>query len=154
MKLGAYDYLLKPFDVPRLKTTVANTLKAALDMRQALSNRAQSENGESELGIVGRTESMQKVFKLIGQLAASDVTVLITGESGTGKEMVARAVYEHGRRSQQPFLAVNCAAIPETLLESELLDTNEEPSPARPSDGSANSSNAITGPCSWMRSAT
>jgi two-component system nitrogen regulation response regulator GlnG len=121
MKLGAYDYLLKPFDVPRLKTTVANTLRAARDMRQAFSNQPKAEIGESELGIVGRTDSMQKVFKLVGQLAASDVTVLITGESGTGKEMVARAVYEHGRRNQEAFLAVNCAAIPEHLLESELF---------------------------------
>ncbi len=79
------------------------------------------ESEDYELGIVGRSEAMQQVFKLIGQVAATDATALITGESGTGKELVARAIYHHSNRSQQPFLAVNCAAIPEQLLESELF---------------------------------
>ena len=121
MKLGAYDYLLKPFDALRLKTTVTRAIKAARDLRQAFSSQPQAAMEEPDLGIVGRTESMQEVFKLIGQLARSDVTVLITGESGTGKELVARAIYEHSGRNRQPFVAVNCAAIPEQLLESELF---------------------------------
>ena len=121
MKLGAYDYLLKPFDVPRLKEVVANALKAARDMKQVVSYEPLLESEDYELGIVGRTEPIQQVFKLIGQVAASDATALVTGESGTGKELVARAIYHHSNRSQQPFLAVNCAAIPEQLLESELL---------------------------------
>jgi two-component system nitrogen regulation response regulator GlnG len=79
------------------------------------------EKEDYEQGIVGRSEPMQQVFKLIGQLAGSDATALITGESGTGKELVARAIYHHSNRSQQSFLAVNCAAIPEQLLESELF---------------------------------
>jgi two-component system nitrogen regulation response regulator GlnG len=79
------------------------------------------ETEDYELGIVGRTEAMQNVFKLIGQLAASDATALITGESGTGKELVARAIYSHSSRADRPFLAINCAAIPEQLLESELF---------------------------------
>src|SRR5229473_274456 len=121
MKLGAYDYLLKPFDVPKLKDIVANALKAGRDMKQVVSYQPLLEKEDYELGIVGRTEPMQQVFKLIGQLAASDATALITGESGTGKELVARAIYHHSNRSQQAFLAVNCAAIPEQLLESELF---------------------------------
>jgi two-component system nitrogen regulation response regulator GlnG len=121
MKLGAYDYLLKPFDVPKLKDIVLKALKAAQDMKQVVSYQPMLEKEDYELGIVGRSESMQQVFKLIGQLAASDATALITGESGTGKEIVARAIYHHSNRSQQAFLAVNCAAIPEQLLESELF---------------------------------
>jgi two-component system nitrogen regulation response regulator GlnG len=121
MKLGAYDYLLKPFDVPKLKDIVLNALKAARDMNQVVSYQPLLEKEDYELGIVGRSEAMQQVFKLIGQLAASDATALISGESGTGKELVARAIYHHSNRSQQPFLAVNCAAIPEQLLESELF---------------------------------
>ena len=121
MKLGAYDYLLKPFDVPKLKEIVAKALKAARDMKQVVSYQPLLEKEDYEQGIVGRSEPMQQVFKLIGQLAVSDATALVTGESGTGKELVARAIYHHGNRSQQPFLAVNCAAIPEQLLESELF---------------------------------
>jgi nitrogen regulation protein NR(I) len=121
MKLGAYDYLLKPFDVLKLKEIVSNALKAARDMKQVVSYQPLLEKEDYEQGIVGRSEPMQQVFKLIGQLAVSDATALITGESGTGKELVARAIYHHSNRSTQPFLAVNCAAIPENLLESELF---------------------------------
>src|SRR5438045_1516306 len=121
MKLGAYDYLLKPFDVPKLKQLVFAALKAARDMKQVVSYEPLLESEDYELGIVGRSEPMQQVFKLIGQLSASNATALITGESGTGKELGARAIYHHSKRSEQPFLAVNCAAIPEQLLESELF---------------------------------
>ena len=121
MKLGAYDYLLKPFDIPKLKEVIANALKAAHDMRQVVSYQPLLESEDYELGIVGRSGPMQQVFKLIGQVAGTDATTLITGESGTGKELVARAIYHHSHRSTQPFLAVNCAAIPEQLLESELF---------------------------------
>jgi two-component system nitrogen regulation response regulator GlnG len=121
MKLGAYDYLLKPFDVPRLKLLVANALKAARDTRQTVALRPQLEQQDYELGVIGRSAPMQEVFKLIGQLAASDATALITGESGTGKELVARSIYQNSRRAKEPFMAINCAAIPENLLESELF---------------------------------
>src|SRR2546428_11281397 len=121
MKLGAYDYLLKPFDVPKLKQIVFAAFKAARDMKQVVSYEPLLESEDYDLGIVGRSEQMQNVFKLIGQLSASDATALITGESGTGKELVARAIYHHSRRADQPFLAINCAAIPENLLESELF---------------------------------
>ena len=121
MKLGAYDYLLKPFDVPRLKEIVTNALKAARDMKQVVSYQPLLESEDYDVGIVGRAEAMQNVFKLIGQVSSSDATALITGESGTGKELVARAIYHQSRRAEQSFLAINCAAIPEQLLESELF---------------------------------
>src|SRR5436189_587011 len=121
MKLGAYDYLLKPFDVPKLKQIVFDALKAARDMKQVVSYEPLLESEDYEIGIVGRSQPMQQVFKLVGQLATSDATALITGESGTGKELIARAIYHHSHRSDKPFLAINCAAIPENLLESELF---------------------------------
>ena len=107
--------------MPKLKEIVANAFKAARDMKEVVSYQPLLESEDYELGIVGRSEPMQQVFKLIGQVAASDATALITGESGTGKELVARAIYHHSHRSQQSFLTVNCAAIPEQLLESELF---------------------------------
>src|SRR5437868_9858851 len=121
MKLGAYDYVLKPFDVPKLQELVFSALKAAHDMKRVVSYQPLLESEDYDLGVVGRSQAMQNVFKLIGQLAASDATALITGESGTGKELVARAIYHHSRRSEKPFLAINCAAIPENLLERELF---------------------------------
>jgi nitrogen regulation protein NR(I) len=121
MKLGAYDYLLKPFDIPKLKELVASALKAARDMKQVVSYEPLLQSEDYEAGVIGRSGPMQQVFKLIGQVAGTDATALITGESGTGKELVARAIYHHSERAQQPFLAVNCAAIPEQLLESELF---------------------------------
>ncbi len=121
MKLGAYDYLLKPFDVPKLKQIIGDALRAAEDMKKVVSYEPLLESEDYDIGIIGRSEPMQKVFKLIGQLATSDATALITGESGTGKELVARAIYHHSKRSDKPFLAINCAAIPENLLESELF---------------------------------
>jgi two-component system nitrogen regulation response regulator GlnG len=121
MKLGAYDYQLKPFDVPKLKALVANALKAARDMRQAVMLQPMLEAEDYDVGVVGRSDVMQNVFKMIGQVAATDATVLVTGESGTGKELVARSIYSYSRRSDKPFLAINCAAIPDNLLESELF---------------------------------
>jgi two-component system nitrogen regulation response regulator GlnG len=121
MKLGAYDYLLKPFDVPKLRQIISGALNAARAMREVVSYQPLLESEDYDVGIVGRSEPMQKVFKLIGQLAVSDATALITGESGTGKELVARAIYHHSQRSAQRFLAINCAAIPENLLEAELF---------------------------------
>lgn len=121
MKHGAYDYLLKPFDVPKLEAIVDGALKAARDMKQKVSYEPLLESEDYDLGIIGRSAAMQEVFKTVGQLAGTNATALITGESGTGKELVARAIYHHSNRSEQPFIAVNCAAIPENLLESELF---------------------------------
>lgn len=121
MKHGAYDYILKPFDVPKLEEMVDKALGAARSMKQVVSYEPLLEKEDFDLGIIGQSAPMQEVFKTIGQLAASDATALITGESGTGKELVARAIYSHSQRSSQPYLAINCAAIPENLLESELF---------------------------------
>ncbi len=121
MKYGAFDYLLKPFDIPKLKKVVQDALKAARYMKQSVVLKPVLENEDYELGIVGRSAAMQEIFKLIGQVAPTNTTVLITGESGTGKELVARAIYHYSNRNNSPFLAINCAAIPENLLESELF---------------------------------
>ncbi len=121
MKLGAYDYVLKPLDVPKLKALIESALKTARDMREVVSYQPLLASEDYTEGIVGKSEAMQQVFKLIGQVSQSEATVLITGESGTGKELVARAIYHHSRRAEKPFMAINCAAIPENLLESELF---------------------------------
>ncbi|MSU34643.1 MAG: sigma-54-dependent Fis family transcriptional regulator [Pedosphaera sp.] len=121
MKFGAFDYILKPFDIPKLKALIGSALKAARDMREAVTLQPTLSREDYEVGVVGRSEAMQSVFKLIGQLAGSDATALITGESGTGKELVAKAIYHHSCRSAKPFLAINCAALAENLLESELF---------------------------------
>jgi nitrogen regulation protein NR(I) len=121
MKLGAYDYVLKPLEVPKLKALIESALKTARDMRQVVSYQPLLDKEDYSEGIVGKSEAMQQVFKLIGQVSQSDATVLITGESGTGKELVARAIYHHSQRADQSFIAINCAAIPEQLLESELF---------------------------------
>jgi DNA-binding NtrC family response regulator len=121
MMLGANDYVLKPLDVEKLKEIVGK----ALETRRLMSVPVEISAGEpSEQGgqlLVGRSPQMLEVYKAVARVAPQDVTVLIRGESGTGKELVARAIYQHSLRSQGPFLAVNCAAMTETLLESELF---------------------------------
>ncbi|MDL5054339.1 sigma-54 dependent transcriptional regulator [Oscillatoria laete-virens NRMC-F 0139] len=121
MKLGAFDYVLKPFDIPKLKSLIESALKASRDMREVVAMESNLNPEDMAEGIVGHSAAMQNVYKLIGQVSMSDATVLITGESGTGKELVARAIYHHSLRNSKPFLAINCAAIPENLLESELF---------------------------------
>ena len=121
MRLGAFDYILKPFELDEIFEVVAKGLEANKLMKRAVAIPALSEYMEDSDQIIGKSKMMQEVYKLIGQVAESDVTVLIRGESGTGKELVARAIYQHSQRKESPFLAINCAAIPETLLESELF---------------------------------
>ena len=122
MKHGAFDYVLKPFDLAKLKELVAKALKAS---RDSLSTEDAYEHllntSDYAEGIVGSGEKMQQVLKQVGQVAASEATVMITGESGTGKELVARCIHRHSHRSDSQFHAVNCAAIPENLIESELF---------------------------------
>jgi two-component system nitrogen regulation response regulator GlnG len=117
MKGGAFDYLVKPVDLGRLTQIIARAFEAARLMRAPALLPAE-ETGDR---IVGRCALMQETCKAIGRIAPQDVNVLIVGESGTGKELVARALYHHSKRASRPFLAINCAAIPEALLESELF---------------------------------
>jgi nitrogen regulation protein NR(I) len=117
-KHGAFEYLLKPFEMPELIEVVKHAVASARFMTEPVEVGEVSATGAS---IVGRSRAMQSVYKEIGRVAGTSATVLIRGETGTGKELVARAVYQHSDRAAKPFIAVNCAAIPETLLESELF---------------------------------
>jgi DNA-binding NtrC family response regulator len=121
MKYGAFDYVMKPFDPAKVLALAANALKAHADLRAVGDYRPTINVDDYREGIVGNSPVMQEVFKTIGQVTASDVTVMITGESGTGKELVARSIWKHSHRSGKPFIAVNCAAIPDNLIESELF---------------------------------
>jgi DNA-binding NtrC family response regulator len=119
-KLGAFDYQLKPFEPEAMVAAIERALESVRLMRRSveLNPRAAAETADA---IVGDSTGMQEVFKAIGRVAATDASVLVRGESGTGKELVARAIYQHSRRANAPLLVVNCAAIPESLLESELF---------------------------------
>ena len=120
MELGAYDYLTKPFDNRRL----TEIIKKAIEVRKKMFCPVAVDETEYEMEherIVGSSSAMLEIFKKIGQIAGSDMTALLRGESGTGKELIARAIYNHSPRADKYFLVVNCAAIPDTLLESELF---------------------------------
>lgn len=121
MKYGAFDYVVKPFDPAKLLALVEGALRTQADIRSAGGVLPVINSEDHKEGIVGTSGPMQQVFKVIGQVAASDVTVMITGESGTGKELIARSIHRHSHRSSKPFVAVNCSAIPENLIESELF---------------------------------
>jgi two-component system nitrogen regulation response regulator GlnG len=121
MQLGAYEYLLKPLELQELTELVNRALEISRLMKVPAVISEEAPADETADALVGRCPAMQAVYKAIGRVASQDVTVLILGESGTGKELVARAIYHYSKRSQGPFLAINCAAIPEALLESELF---------------------------------
>lgn len=117
-KWGAFDYVPKPFEVDELLDLTAKALESSRLMSEPVE---MGEAASSRTAIVGRSRTMQGIYKEIGRIAATSVTVLIRGDTGTGKELIARAIYQHSDRANAPFIAINCAAIPEALLESELF---------------------------------
>ena len=121
MRQGAYDYLFKPLDLQELRRVVNEALEVGRRMRRPAAVAETPPDPDFPGAIVGTCPAMREVYKSIGRVAAQNLPVLITGESGTGKELVARAIYQHGPRARAPYRALNCAAIPESLLESELF---------------------------------
>jgi DNA-binding NtrC family response regulator len=121
MKQGAHDCLFKPLDPNELRRVVGDALDAAKRMREPVVVAEPAPDTSVDGAIVGACPAMREVYKAIGRVAGHNVPVLITGASGTGKELVARAIYEHSARAKAPYLALNCAAIPENLLESEVF---------------------------------
>ncbi len=120
MKLGAFDYITKPFDIPGVLILINQAIESGRLARSRVEMDVVSRTASSEI-IIGQSRVMQELYKTIGRVAPTDATVLIRGESGTGKELVARALYQHSLRANEPFLVINCVAIPENLLESELF---------------------------------
>jgi DNA-binding NtrC family response regulator len=121
MRLGAFEYVLKPLDPAPLRDLIGRAFEISRLMRVPAKVPVGGEEPAGAEVLIGNSPAMQEVYKAIGRVAPQDVTVLVQGESGTGKELVARAIYHYSRRADKPFLAVNCAAIPEGLLESELF---------------------------------
>jgi two-component system nitrogen regulation response regulator GlnG len=120
MRMGAYEYVLKPLDPDTLIPLVESAIETSRLMRIPAHLPGDHVDGQGDQ-LIGSCPAMQEVYRAVGRVASQDVTALILGESGTGKEVIARAIYSYSRRSSKPFLAINCAAIPEQLLESELF---------------------------------
>lgn len=121
MKLGAYDYITKPFQTDELILTVTKALENRFLKREIVRLKKEVESRYQFHQLIGKSLPMQRIYDLIGRVSDTSSNVLITGESGTGKELVAKAIHYNGLRKEGPLIAVNCAAIPETLLESELF---------------------------------
>jgi nitrogen regulation protein NR(I) len=121
IKLGAFDYVLKPFEIPGMLSIIRQALEAGRFMRSPVEMDGAPGAAHRGEAIIGRSRPMQDVYKAIGRVSSTDATVMIRGESGTGKELVARALYSHSLRAEKPFQVINCVAIPENLLESELF---------------------------------
>ncbi|MGD9876717.1 sigma-54-dependent transcriptional regulator [Desulfococcus sp.] len=119
-QMGAFDYVLKPFEIPEMLKIIEKAIEAGRFMRSPVDMDVSPDETAHD-ALIGRSPAMQEVYKAIGRVSSTDATVLIRGESGTGKELVARAIYQYSQRREKPFLVINCVAIPDTLLESELF---------------------------------
>lgn len=147
---GAFEYLPKPFDLRELVSTV----ERALTQPKPATPSDDAAESEEQLPLIGRSPAMQEIYRVLARLMGTDLTVMIFGESGTGKELVARALHDFGKRRSGPFVAINMAAIPRELIESELFGHEKGPSPARRPDRPAASSRPRAARSSSTRSAT
>jgi two-component system nitrogen regulation response regulator GlnG len=148
-KLGAYDYLFKPLELDEIRSVLdkAFNLSRMIRVQPLLA-------GEEDTvadAIVGRCRAMKEVYKAIGRVAAQNLTVLLLGESGTGKEVVAQAIYHHSERAKGPFQAINCAAIPDALLESEMFGHEKGRLPTRCGNALVSSNKRMVEHCFWMK---
>jgi len=121
MKLGAYDYVTKPFDIDELRLIINRALSTRSLQKEVQFLREEVDRNYGFGSIIGKSKMMKEIFKVVRQVADSKSTVLVMGESGTGKELISRAIHYNGKRKNFPFVTINCAAIPETLIESELF---------------------------------
>jgi len=121
MKLGAYDYVTKPFDIDELRLIINRALSTQALEKEVKYLRKEVDRGFVFENIIGKSKAMKEIFGMVRQIADSKSTVLIMGESGTGKELISRAIHYNSNRKNYPFVTINCAAIPETLIESELF---------------------------------
>ncbi len=121
MKLGAYDYVTKPFDIDELRLIISRSLSTKALEQEVKYRREEMDRNFDFRNIIGKSKSMKEIFKVVKQIADSKSTALIMGESGTGKELISRAIHYNSNRKDHPFVTINCAAIPETLIESELF---------------------------------
>ena len=154
MRRGAYDFVAKPFGTAELRALVQKAFEKRAIVTENRKLRAIVEKDHPS-GMLGDSEPMRRILDLIGRIAKSKSTVLVTGESGVGKERVARCIHEMSDRADKPFLVVNCGAIPEALMESELFRlTTRGPSPGRPHGTSASSAKPTAAPSSSTRSAS
>tara|TARA_R110001583_G_scaffold26725_6_gene96147 strand:+ start:5334 stop:6194 length:861 start_codon:yes stop_codon:yes gene_type:complete len=145
---GAFEYLPKPFDVDEAVSLIE---RAIAHFEEMSANTPAPEKEINEHEIIGEAPAMQEVFRAIGRLSHSHITVLINGESGTGKELVAHALHKHSPRAVEPFIALNMAAIPRDLIESELFGHEKAPLPVLAVNAGAVLSRLTAVPCSWMK---